>query len=73
MSYTQYITVQGDRFDTIAYSAYGDASMYRTIVDANPQVSLSPEIQEGTLLRVPIIESSAQSTTASKLPPWKRK
>jgi phage tail protein X len=68
---TEYITIQGDRWDTIALKAYGDASQINPIIDANPSVAIVISFEGGVRLVVPIIEISA-STDKSLLPPWKR-
>jgi len=68
---TEYITIKGDRWDTVAFKAYGDASRFREIIEANPDVPVTPIIEQNTRLNIPIIEKVVQTDT-SKLPPWKR-
>lgn len=68
---TEYVAIQGDRWDTIAYKAYGDASKFNPIIEANPSVSLVTSFAGGERLVVPIIEIS-NLTDKSLLPPWKR-
>lgn len=71
MSATNYTTIQGDRWDTIAYKAYGDASLVQPIIAANPYIPVSAYFDGGVTLSIPIIEQSS-STDKSLLPPWKR-
>lgn len=68
---TEYITMKGDRWDTVAYKAYGDATRITEIVEANPDVPVTPVIPAGTRLNIPIIET-ANELDVSLLPPWKR-
>lgn len=69
---TQYITLAGDRWDTIAFKAYGDCTtnQIKIIKDANPYVIVGDEFSEGVILNVPIME---QTSSINDLPPWKRK
>lgn len=68
---TRYIALDGDRWDLIAWKAYGDATKYPEIVKANPAVPIRPFIEAGTIINVPVI-SGAENPTQSNLPPWKR-
>lgn len=70
MSHTKYITVDGDRWDTIAYKAYGDALKITPIIEANPNVPKTPVLASGITLYVPIMEQA--TTDVNLLPPWKR-
>lgn len=82
MTFTEYITKPGDRWDLIAYKAYGTLNLVADddgnqvspiglIVRANPTIPVTDIIQEGLLLQIPIIKSSALQTDLSQLPPWK--
>ena len=68
--YTPYTTKEGDRWDTIAWSAYGDTSKVKELTEANPFVPLDPILPGGLELRIPILTQSA--IDQSLLPPWKR-
>lgn len=70
MSSTRYITKQGDRWDLIAYKAYGDATMIDTLIIANPRIPVDPILPEGITLNIPIIDEP--EVDKSLLPPWKR-
>lgn len=67
---TTYTTKQGQRWDEIALAAYGDATLIQPIVEANPAVALSPELPQGIVLLIPILEIA--ETEVNNLPPWKR-
>jgi phage tail protein X len=69
--YLQYTTTEGDRFDTIAYDAYGDPYGYERIVAANPDYTGLVALPGGVRLIVPIVEKP-QVSLLSNLPPWKR-
>lgn len=70
----EYITTQDQRFDQIAYSAYGVAkSAYmEMIIQANPNVPIYDKVPGGTVLFIPVIDNNAVKTDAANLPPWKR-
>lgn len=67
---TIYKTSQGDRWDTVAYKAYGDPFMVTPIIQANPNVSISDVLPAGITLIVPIRQRP--TIDKSLLPPWKR-
>jgi len=71
MAFTQYRTIEGDRWDTIAYKAYGDATQYMPIVQANKPLSITSILPAGIELNIPIIEEE-DSPTGELLPPWLR-
>lgn len=72
MKYTEYLTQQGDRWDTIAFKAYGDAFNVKPIIDANKELYLTEIIPAGRRILIPIIESEEETISANDLPPWKR-
>ncbi len=80
---TEYITKPGDRWDLIAYKAYGttdsitlgdgtQVNAMSYIIRFNPGLPITDTLQEGLLLRIPVIENASIKTTADLLPPWKR-
>lgn len=71
MANTSYIAIEGERWDTIAFKAYGNALQFNEIIDANPSISIVDVFEGGEKLIIPIIEVSA-TTDKSLLPPWKR-
>lgn len=70
MAQTTYTTKPGDRWDLIAYSAYGDVTKVVELIAANPRVPISAVIAENTILNIPIKENDLLK--AELLPPWKR-
>lgn len=80
---TEYITRPGDRWDLIAYNAYGTVDMITLdddtqvnamayIIDSNPGVPIQDILDPGLLLQVPIIPSTVIPISANQLPPWKQ-
>ena len=72
MEFTEYIVKQGDRWDTIAFKAYGDASLVNGLIEANTATVISPVLQAGTRIKVPILEAGEVQIDSELLPPWKR-
>ena len=68
---TQYITFKGDRWDTVAFKAYGDSNRITELIEANPTVTVDVVFEDGIRLNVPILEAQSETDT-SLLPPWKR-
>lgn len=71
MAQTTYTVVEGDRWDTIAYKAYGVAGRFREIQEVNPFVPVRTEPVPGTVLIVPVEEVTVAEVSPS-LPPWKQ-
>lgn len=79
---TEYLTKPGDRWDLIAYKAYGTftridesgntVSTIADVIQANPDIDIADELPEGILLQIPIIPFAVTKTDQSLLPPWKR-
>lgn len=69
---TEYITNEGERWDGIAYKAYGDPTAVEDIINANPDVAVTATLEAGIRLQIPIKETLAVETDTSLLPPWKR-
>jgi len=67
--FISHITASGDRWDLLAWTYYGDASLYSPIIMANPSVPIEPAFESGLQIAIPILKVS-QSLTAD-LPPWK--
>lgn len=72
MAFVEYVSKQGDRWDTIAFKAYGDASLVNGIIEANKTILISPIIPLGTRVIVPILEEGDIQIDSELLPPWKR-
>lgn len=68
----EYIVKDGDRWDTIAYKAYGDTSLVNVIIEANTSAVISPVLTAGMRLVIPILETGEVEIDSELLPPWKR-
>lgn len=68
----EYITKGGERFDQIAYKAYGRSTLITPIIQANPSVPIYDKIPEGTVIRVPVLAEANVKTDKELLPPWKQ-
>ncbi len=67
----EHITVEGDRWDNLAWQYYGDANAYEQIIAANPEVEIIPILPGGIKLLIPVIEDDETEST-TELPPWKQ-
>jgi len=65
-----HVTATGERWDLLAWTYYGDASLFAPIVMANPGVAIEPVLEAGLVIVIPILQQAA--TVAADLPPWKR-
>jgi phage tail protein X len=71
-NFVEYVAKQGDRWDTIAFKAYGDATLINGIIEANPTIVISPILEAGTRVVVPVLEQGDVQIDSELLPPWKR-
>lgn len=67
----RYVTLEGERWDTVAQKVYGDPHLYRPIIAANPTVPIRPVIEGGTVLYVPVRDVRPELAAAAE-PPWRR-
>lgn len=51
--FTLYIWKMSDRLDSVAYRLFGDASLWWTITDLNPEILDPLSIPTGAVIRVP--------------------
>ena len=72
MEFQQYVTNDGDCWDSVAYKAYGNPNLIEGIISANPDVAITDVLPGGVVLRIPIIEEEQTVTNLENLPPWKR-
>ena len=63
-----YTTVQGDRWDSVAYTQLGSCALAPRLMAANSQYLNYFEFPAGIDLTLPEIETKTSST----LPPWKK-
>ncbi len=68
----EYVTIKGDRWDSIALQAYGDDTDFNVIQDANPNIPTTDIFEGGIKLIVPITENAQENNNLDKTPPWKR-
>lgn len=69
--YLPILTLEGDRWDLIAYRAYGDVAKQDLIIAANPELAITPLLPAGVIVRVPVLPDDTPQP--STLPPWKSK
>lgn len=72
MDYLQYVTSDGERWDNIAYKAYGNSGLAKQIIEANPNVSISDLLTGGIILNIPVQQEEEVLTDRELLPPWLR-
>jgi phage tail protein X len=58
--FTQYTTIEGDRWDTIALKAYGEQTRFSIIQAVNPNVPSTDVFEGGIRLLIPIIEDNSR-------------
>ena len=68
MQFRIHTTKEGDRWDLIAYKYYADVTKMDAIIAANPFVPITPTLEAGIELQVPILEEA--NTITEGLPPW---
>ena len=64
-----HVTVSGERWDLLAWTYYGDPSLYSPIIMANPTIAIEPTFEAGLQIAIPLLQVSQSVTT--NLPPWK--
>jgi phage tail protein X len=67
--YLEHWTVEGDRWDLLAWRYYGDPYGYERIIRANPEVPIIPVLPSGVRLLIPAIDSR-EVPDSGGLPPW---
>lgn len=79
---TEYITEPGDRWDLIAYKAYGtvgsiilddgtQVNAMSYIANSNPELSVDDVLSPGLLMQIPIIQNMITPIDPTLQPPWK--
>ncbi|HCE6987351.1 tail protein X [Pseudomonas aeruginosa] len=70
----EHVTVEGERWDTLAWRYYGDPLAYGRIIEANPALDISSTLPSGLVVLVPVLPLAEASQTLQdeELPPWKR-
>lgn len=62
-----YISKDNDRWDLIAYKFYNDPIKYEIIIQANPEVAITPILASGVKLKIPVIDE--KETISFTTPP----
>jgi phage tail protein X len=68
--YLTHITGPADRWDWLAYLYYGDATMYDTLMAANPGLGPGPFLPVGVQVKVPVVNEDDLPTDSTNAPPW---
>ena len=68
--FIMHITTGGERWDLLAWTFYGDPSLYSPIIMANPRIPIEPVFEAGLEIAIPILQINPAQTI--NLPPWKR-
>lgn len=68
-----HITIAGERWDTLAFKFYGDATLFGPIIQTNPQIPIEPAFEAGLNIGVPILVVNPATQNQADLPPWKRR
>ena len=68
--YYSYITKDNDRWDLSAYKYYKSPALYEEIIKANPEVKVTPLLDSGIKLKIPVLEES--ETIKFETPTWKK-
>lgn len=67
MSSVVITTLEGDRWDLIAWRAYGDPYAIDRLIAANPHIPITPVLPGGLSVWCPVVAAPPNDT-----PPWKR-
>lgn len=72
MEYIEHKTIAGERWDQLAYRYYGSTLLYEPIIRANPYVAITPILDAGITLRIPLLEQDEFEEELGDLPPWRQ-
>lgn len=72
METIQYITQEGERWDTVSFKMYGTPNEVQRIIEANPNIPITERLEGCLVLEIPILETNNLTTDKEDLPPWKR-
>lgn len=67
--FLNHITMAGERWDLLAWTYYGDPTLFSPIIMANPSIPIEPAFEAGLSVGVPILQMTPASP--ADLPPWK--
>lgn len=71
VGYLNYTTEEGDRWDNIAFKAYGDVEQMPVLLAANREAGIPEQFPAGITLRVPRL-ANTELTSPEQRPPWNR-
>jgi phage tail protein X len=71
-NFVAYITIQGDRLDSISRKHYGDSDSWGPILAANPTLPILRRYPPGIRVRIPILSTRNSDVSRTTLPPWKQ-
>jgi hypothetical protein len=69
ISYLEYVTQEGDMFDSIALAVYDDEFMAGKIIEENPVYADTIVFDAGYVLYCPLY---ADEDSPNSLPPWRK-
>ena len=64
-----HVTSDGERWDTLAWRYYGSVTEVERIIAANPHMSITPVLQGGVRIFIPVVRSAELEHNVN-LPPW---
>jgi phage tail protein X len=70
--FISHMTQSGERWDSLAWRYYGDATLYAPIIQANPAVPIEAVFEVGLSIAVPLLVVNEAVRETANLPPWKR-
>ena len=68
--FSKYIIKDGDRWDTVAYHQYGDASLYPVLIADNPHLSIINGFEVGEVMFIRSNQDDIIVDKVEDLPPW---
>lgn len=70
--FISHTTVAGERWDSLAWRYYGDATLIAPIIQTNPAIQIEAVFEAGRIIGVPLIVVDQTVQQKADLPPWKR-
>jgi len=67
-----YTTKGNQRWCDVSQACYGSPFQIATIINMNPDMPINAVIQDGTILKIPILATIDVPTINELLPPWKQ-
>lgn len=70
-SFITHITVAGERWDSLAWQYYGDATLISPIIQTNPQAAIEAVFEGGLTIGIPLITIDQTVQNPADKPPWR--